>query len=338
MGRQTPGAHTPIAFVQAIVKAYEHYGENPAEALAQAQIRPALLKDPRSRITSRQMEILSGAAMQALDDEALGWFSRRLPWGSYGMLCRASLTAPTLGLALQRWCRHHRLLTDHIVLTLQHDEHVATLAIEERRPLGELREFCLVSSLRFVHGYACWLIDSQLGLRQVTFPFDAPPTHAEVYPLLFPGPVQFGAPVAALRFDTRYLGLPMHRDEQALQRMLENGLRLTVRQYGRDRLVTQRLRQALLEQPALGANAHALAAHLHLSVRTLHRQLRDEGTSLQGLKDEVRRERATELLRRADKPIKQIAADCGFRSEKSFTRAFREWTGRPPTEWRGDKA
>jgi hypothetical protein len=43
------------------------------------------------------MEIMSGAAMQELDDEALGWFSRRLPWGSYGMLCRASITSPDLG-------------------------------------------------------------------------------------------------------------------------------------------------------------------------------------------------------------------------------------------------
>ena len=65
------------------------------------------------------MEALCGAAMRELDDEALGWFSRRLPWGSYGMLCRASLTAPTLGMALKRWCRHHRLLTEDLLLTLQ---------------------------------------------------------------------------------------------------------------------------------------------------------------------------------------------------------------------------
>ena len=35
--------------------------------------------------------------------------------GSYGMLCRASLTSPALGAALKRWCRHHRLLTDDLV-------------------------------------------------------------------------------------------------------------------------------------------------------------------------------------------------------------------------------
>jgi hypothetical protein len=89
-------AATPIAFVRAMVLAYEKYGKDPAAALRQAQITPKLLRLPNGRITASQMETISGLAMQELDDEALGWFSRRLPWGSYGMLSRASLTSPTL--------------------------------------------------------------------------------------------------------------------------------------------------------------------------------------------------------------------------------------------------
>ena len=107
-----PTAVTPIAFVHAILRAYERHGKDPAQALAQAQITPAMLQREDTRITAVQMEQISAAAMQELDDEALGWFSRRLPWGSYGMLARASLTSPTLGVALKRWCRHHALLTD----------------------------------------------------------------------------------------------------------------------------------------------------------------------------------------------------------------------------------
>ena len=84
-------AATPIAFVRAIVLAYERRGMSPERALAQAQIAPQLLQDDSARITAWQMEQISDAAMQELDDEALGWFSRRLPWGSYGMLARASI-------------------------------------------------------------------------------------------------------------------------------------------------------------------------------------------------------------------------------------------------------
>jgi hypothetical protein len=56
--------------------------------------------------------------------------------GSYGMLCRASLTSPTLGVALKRWCRHHRLLTDDLVHRLTETGGVAELVIEETRDLG----------------------------------------------------------------------------------------------------------------------------------------------------------------------------------------------------------
>src|SRR5207237_5361485 len=112
---------------------------------------------------------------QQLDDEALGWFSRKLPWGSYGMLCRASITSPNLGVAIKRWCRHHRLLTEDIVLHLEQRGDSAHYLIEESRRLGAFREFCLVTSLRFLHGFACWAIDSRIPLPEASFPFAAPP-------------------------------------------------------------------------------------------------------------------------------------------------------------------
>ena len=82
--RPEPAAEsiTPIAFVHAILRAYQRYGSDPAHALAAAQITPAMLRRPGSRISAAQMEAISAAAMRELDDEALGWFSRRLRWGS----------------------------------------------------------------------------------------------------------------------------------------------------------------------------------------------------------------------------------------------------------------
>ena len=71
-----------------------------------------------------------------------------------------------------------------------------------------------------------------------------------------------------------------------------------------------------------------------MSTRTLHRQLKDEGASLQQLKDETRRERASDLLFRTERPLKQVAAAVGFRNEKSFIRAFRQWTGTTPAQFR----
>jgi AraC-like DNA-binding protein len=94
------------------------------------------------------------------------------------------------------------------------------------------------------------------------------------------------------------------------------------------------VRQTLAEHPEHGRNADDLAAWLNLSPRTLHRQLKEEGASLQQLKDAVRRDLAMDLLLRTQRPIKQIAAEVGFQNEKSFMRAFKGWTGVTPDEFR----
>lgn len=331
--RQRPPARTPFAFVQCVITAYSARRQRPEGALEKAHIAPDAQGRWPAKVSSLQFERLCAAAMQELDDEALGWFSRPLPWGSYGMLARASISAPSLRVALRRWCRHHGLLTRDVVLALHEDGGQASVTLREQRDMGPLREFALISLMRNVHGLSCWLVDSRIPLQAAEFPVP-PPAHADIYDTLFPGPVTFNASGALLRFDAAYLDLPLHRDEAALGQMLRRALPIMVLPYRRDRLLVQRVRQALLSQPADTHNAHALAALFHTSARTLHRQLKDEGATLQALKDEVRRERAIELLQRTNKPLKQVAAATGFQNEKSFIRAFKGWTGMAPGEWR----
>src|SRR5512139_1263919 len=261
-GRRVPRAATPVAFVRAILLAYERYGADPAAVLREGQITPELLRDPAARITARQMEVVSEGAMRQLDDEALGWFGRKLPWGTLGMLCRASLPSPDLQVALKRWFRHHRLVADDILLELTVSPGRAVVSIREHRALGAMREFCLLSYLRYVHGYACWAVDSRISLLEVGFPFSRSP-HGGVYPLLFPGPVSFGAGRAHFAFDARYLSLPQRRDDAALRAMLQRALPLTVLQYRRDRLLVQRVRRLLTADPAAAHSAEALALRLH---------------------------------------------------------------------------
>ncbi|MFN3612757.1 AraC family transcriptional regulator, partial [Tepidimonas sp.] len=185
-----------MAFARAIAVAYRLRGADPTEALHEAGLDSANLLDAQARLTSLPFERLALRAMRELDDEALGWFGRRLPWGSYGMLARASLSAPTLGVALARWCRHHTLLTDDMILTLSRDGAVARLTLHERVAPGTglpdvaeraiLREFAHVSLLRNALGLSAWWIDTRLPLQALDLAFPEP-VHADVYPLLFPG-------------------------------------------------------------------------------------------------------------------------------------------------------
>lgn len=340
---RVPVAATPAAFARAILIAYRCRGLAPDAALAAAALDAAALHASNARLTSLPFERLSVHAMRELDDEALGWFSRRLPWGSYGMLARASLTAPNLGMALARWCRHHRLLTDDVTLALTSDGSYATLSISEKRAPGSqlpdpaeraiVREFAHVSLMRNALGLAAWLIDSRIALHEAALAYPAP-AHADAYAVLFPGArVHFGAEQTAVTFVADYLNQPVRRDDAALRAMLQRAVALMVRPYRRDRLVLERARAWLRVHPH-DADARQLAAALHVSVRTLQRQLQNAGTHLQHLKTEVRRDLATDYLLRTHWPIKRIAALTGFDNEKSFIRAFKTWTGQTPAAFR----
>ncbi len=321
-----------MAFARSIVAAYHHRGLSPENALKLAQIPPTQLKQNQGHITARQMETLSAAAMQELDDEGLGAFGRKLPWGSYGMLARASISSPDLGVALKRWCRHHALIADDILLRLTTSDDTATITVEEKLA-GRVSEFGLVHVLRNIHGLASWYIDSRIPLHSACFTYAAPP-HEDAYALLFPGPLQFNAQQTNISFDARYLALPLRRDEQALRQMLERALPLTVLQYRRDRLLVQQVRLALANPALAPKNAESLAEALNMSPRSLHRQLQEEGSSLQRLKDEVRFEIARDLLLRTSRPIKQVAEKSGFKNEKSFSRAFKAREGVSPNTFR----
>jgi AraC-like DNA-binding protein len=319
-----------------MVQAYASRGLDASQALKLAQIPTEGINDPAARITATQMEVVSGAAMRELDDEALGCFDRALPWGSYGLLARASLSSLTLGVAVKRWCRHHSLLATDPRPALEIEGDVARIAVRMKRPPDAMTELCVVSLLRNIHGLACWYVDSRIPLQGAQLPYPPPP-HVDAYALLFDGPSRFGAEHAAIQFDARYLDLPVRRDEAAMTQLLQRALPLTVRSFRRDRLLVQRVRQVLATQPLDAHNADDLAALLNVSARTLHRQLKEEGASLQALKDEVRRQRATELLLRTKRPIKQVAQAAGFQNEKSFIRAFKAWTGRSPGDWRSEQ-
>lgn len=337
MQNATTRPRTPAAFVRAIVRAYERRGMDPHPALRRAGLDPEAVRDPAGRVAIESFEAFSLRAMRELDDEALGWFSRRLPWGSYGMLLRASLTAPSLDLALGRWCRHHGLLTDDVRLDLRVEGGTGSVRVREHVELGSLREFCLVSLLRNVHGVACWLADSRIPLTGARFPFPRP-THADAYARLFGGETVFDAAAAELRLDAIYLQLPVVRDDAALRRVLRSPIPLMARQYRQDRLLAQRIRRIIASRAGQPPDAEEIARHLNVSVRSLQRHLQEEGTTILDIQSNARRQRAEDLLRRGDLPLKRVARLSGYGDESSFGRAFRRWTGQSPGEFRRNAA
>ena len=77
-----------------------------------------------------------------------------------------------------------------------------------------------------------------------------------------------------------------------------------------------------------------VADQLHVSVRTLQRNLRDEGVSFSDVLSEVRRELAVGYLRAGDHSVTEVTYLLGFSETAAFSRAFKRWTGVAPSQFR----
>ena len=77
-----------------------------------------------------------------------------------------------------------------------------------------------------------------------------------------------------------------------------------------------------------------LAETIHASPQTLRRKLKEEGTSYQKIKDAIRCDIAIEKICAQHMTVNDVAALLGFSEPRSFTRAFKQWTGVAPSVYR----
>ena len=74
-----------------------------------------------------------------------------------------------------------------------------------------------------------------------------------------------------------------------------------------------------------------IAAALNLHPRTLHRRLREEGTSFQQIKDEVRRDAMLYYIQQTELEFASISERLGFAEQAVMTRTCHRWFSASPT-------
>lgn len=316
-------------------------GRNPEPLLAATDID---LADTASRIPIDQYAALYNRINRELDDEGFGLFAQPMRIGSFEFLCRGCLSAPTLAEALQRASRFLHIVLPDLSVSIRRSQGRAELVISESRRLADNpddpgRIFAFEWLLRLLHGLACWLAGRGLALDSVIFPYRRP-AHAADYPLIFTEDSRFaptvpgGVGTLVASFNANLLELPIRRDEAALIAFLEGAPGKLTTLYRRDREMVIRVRDLLRTALPTTLSLDDIADRLHLSPRTIHRRLEEEGSSYRGIKDALRRDMALSRLTKTKDSIAQVATDLGYADTSAFYRAFVEWTGMAPVHYR----
>ncbi|MDC8770712.1 AraC family transcriptional regulator [Roseateles albus] len=288
-------------------------------------------------------KMLDFAVVQLLAQAAIASSGR--PWlgielgqmahiSTHGGVGSAVVASRDLRQALATVARFSSLRNDLLRFELTEHPEGAVLRAHESADLGAARGFVL----DMVFGTALRLMETVVGHRlrglRVELPF-APPVWCDRYERLVEGgALVFDAPSLAFHLDAAMLEAPCitanSRAFEAARDDCERELALTAGGIGP---WSQRLRQLLLQRraPEPYPTALALAEACHVSVRTLIRRLRAEGSSYQALLDGVRQEQALWQLRHTQNSVEEIAAQLGFEDTSNFSRTVRRWFGQTPS-------
>jgi AraC-like DNA-binding protein len=321
-----------IHFVHAALRGPQRMGHDCTAQLRQAGIQTALLEEPRARIAPEQFARLIQLLWEALDDEYLGFGRIPSKRGTFAMMCHTLIHCRTLEKALQRGTLFYSLFPEAPAIRLETDGEWAQLSIDGSN-LWDPDHFLVESLLVIWHRLGSWLIGQRIRIEEASFTYSEPP-HTSEYELLFPCARRFCATSTSLRFNARYLNMPLLQDERTLKHFLQHSpADLLARPDDGDSLISQ-IRRLLGRDCNHWPDLDNVARQLNISPQTLRRRLREEDSSFQELKDNLRRDLAIYHLGRNELAIQVIAEQLGFSEPSAFHRAFKKWTGLTPGAYR----
>lgn len=316
--------------------------------LARAGISPELARRRHARITHEQLVRFYQISATETGDEMMGLWSRPVRRGALKVICRSVHDASSVAVALYRFVQVWNLMLDDYELELvsgggsfgirllpRPDARVDCSS--NRGPGRHPNRFGHMLMLKLAHGVASWLVGHEVPLLHVGFAFSRP-EFAEDYRVLFPVQVEYDARYSTLHFHPELAEQRFKRPYSDLRPFLVRAPRDWIFTTYKEHTLSMKLREFLSNAGRLNSSLKETAGAFHMSPRTLIRRLAVEETSFQGIKDALRRDFAIFELINTDKTLDDIAHGQGFASVSVFHRAFKQWTGNTPGDYRRSSA
>ncbi len=304
-----------------------------------AQIDPAWLDAPNARVPASAMERLWAAAERLTGDADLGLHSAECynP-GALSIVGYVILSCRTAAEALGCLARYAPLLNEGLCVRIEHAPGATRCLFGAAQGVDS---FLLRSPRQAVETLAAGIVLTlaRLAIRPpvpaaVHFRHAAPPAIGEHLRLL--GPVlRFEQPENAVVYPSAALAARMMSADPALLAVFESDARHRLGQLQAHGAVSARV-QSIVGVRLKGAvpSLASIAAELAMSERSVQRSLTEERTSYRDIVDGVRKGLALTHLSRPGASAADVAFLLGFSEPSAFTRAFRRWTGSPPSQFR----
>jgi len=273
-------------------------------------------------------------------DEYYGQMNKPVPLGSLRLILLSLVHLQTMGQALERLLDFINILGSnyHYVLRQAGSQASLEMRLEDGKTPSHVSaiDFQLCFTFRLMG----WLIDEAVAPHQITLSSSAP-DYQDIYQHIYLGaPILFEHPTNSFSFDSSYLNKSIVQTEATSERYVKRApfnLLLPLSLEGKiTQLVKQEIRAALVHQLE-ASTLEGVAEKLNYNPQTLRRRLQKEGASYYDLKLQVRRDIAVHHLKSEELSVEAIAEKVGYTEASAFVRAFKQWTGLTPLQFRGGK-
>ena len=293
-------------------------------------LTPELVADNDARLTPAQFCVAWAELVRQTRPTIALDIARALPPGAFGIVEYVCRSAPTVGEALRQWVRYLNLLEDavEVALVVEDDRACVRVVRESEAPAAGAHELCFALVARQARELAA------APFRLLAVDFVHRVADATPYRAWFDAPVTFGAPATQLVLPTAALAAPLASSDPNLLAILTRAADELHRQRPVDASLTAQVARTLREVlRSDDGQVDRVAKRLGLTSRSLQRKLKDEGTSFNAVREDVRQQLSRRYLEEG-LSIAEISFLLGFSEPSAFFRAFKRWTGLTPVEAR----
>jgi len=326
--------HNHRSTVERLLVGVARRGVSPQPLLAAAGIS-ANDVDDNAVVSTQQLILLLQGVMAALGDECFGLIERPVKPGTCTLVTEMALHCTDLERAIIQSVRLYDCITDELRLGWHVEGDTGALTVELRRPELDAHGLLVDFWLLYWHRTLSWMTGLLLPVQRVERRTGEAP-HPGRLSYYIQQDWQAHSRRDALVFDKRYFGLPIICTAGDLARQIERARAGKPLWPESDQGHSGQLRRLLLaggRGDALLTSIDALADALHMTPRTLRRRLEEEGTTFRALRDGCRMSIAIDRLHLEGAKVEDVAVQLGYADARSFSRAFRQWTGMAPSAY-----
>ncbi len=253
-------------------------------------------------------------------------FASQLKPGQLGVVGYLAAASATLGEALDRVVRFHRLLKDPAQTALLHGRLGATVIDVPRAGFAAWPRHLAEATIAAYLVLSTQLTGKKISPRKIRFQHLAPAQAAAVEGF-FGCPVQFGQSVNSIELPPSALRFALNQADPQLAQYLEEVARAQLTPLeANDGALLRSVRQWILAELSNGPPTLTGAArHVARTPRTLQRALAARGQSFGQLVDEVRHASATKLLADPAVTRSEVAYLLGYSDAGGLRRALARW-------------